>query len=145
MVKEGEVNNKTGFFRNPWFLGLLIFVIGGAINFLFRSIFKIRHHDLGFLLVAYYIGYFYSKKTGYEISKIDRLKSTSILFAIYFILILGISVILEMDTSTQVKLPPSFIWMVRIIPFIFVILISGLVYFCLGFSGRMYLKTQKKK
>jgi len=129
--------------ENSLILAFLLFITGAILNFILGlglSLFGVKGsfiNDLGFLLIAYMLGFFYTRKTNQVMPKGLRLKIISLFFLIYIIITFLITYFI---TSA------GFIVVFFLVAFasFFIIIECLVIYWIFGFVGKTYLKNMNK-
>ena len=128
--------------KNPLILALLLLISGAIINYIvglgldFFGLDLSYINDLGFLIIAYIIGFFYTKKIGQIIPKGLRFKIVGLFFIFYLIAIFAINFIIQEE----------FMVLLFAVGFSSIMLIIEclIIYWILGFGGKTYMKNANK-
>ena len=135
------MNNK--WLQNPLILALLIFIPGIIIDFILIILFRLfginldSPIELGFVIVAFGIGYFYTKKTEQIIPKKLKIKSVLLFFVVSFIVSFVIIYLMSKGESMVLLFAVGFSILMILIECIF-------IYWFLSYGGKTYLKNSKK-
>ena len=114
---------------------ILNFVIGSVLGALGFN--ESRAGDLGFLLVAYILGVFYANRIGHPMSKKLRSNVTGLFFVIYLFL----TIIIVLATNSESM---SFVIVAIVFASLVLIIESLVIYWFLGFGGKIHFKSRKK-
>jgi hypothetical protein len=129
--------------QNSLILALLLFISGAIINYIIGlglDLFGLDIsfvNDLGFLLVAYIVGFFYTKKIGQIMPKGLRFKTVGLFFVLYLIATFAITYFITQGEFMVLLFAVGFSSIMLIIECL-------VIYWFLGFGGKTYLKSANK-
>ena len=129
--------------QNSLILALLLLISGAIINYIIvlgLDLFGLDLsyvNDLGFLLIAYVIGIFYTKKIGQIMPKGLKFKTVGLFFVFYLIATFAITYFITQG---------EFIVLLFAVGFssIMIIIECLIIYWFLGFGGKTYMKNANK-